>query len=86
MKIFAIVTADEYEQPLAVCDTLGEIAKLTGRSKYDIPHTIRHNQVSQQPYNGHRYKIIRIDIDDEEDMEDGRSRKDPGDSQALHRR
>ena len=67
MRLFAIVTADEYELPLAVRDTLGEIADLIGRSKHDIPHTIRHNQVSQQPYNGHKYKIIRIDIDDTED-------------------
>lgn len=73
MRLFAIVTADEYELPLAVCDTLGEIARLTGRSKFDIPHTIAMGQVSQKKFNGSKYKIIRIDTDDEEDVEDGRS-------------
>lgn len=83
MTLFVLVTADEYELPLAVRDTLSEIAELTGRSRYDIPNTINRKQVSMRPYNGFKYRIIRIDME-EEGEEDGDSREDPDHSQALH--
>jgi hypothetical protein len=64
-----IVTADEYELPLAVRDTVGEIADLLGRLKYDVLATISKKSVSKYPYNGFKYKIIKIEVDEED--EDG---------------
>lgn len=69
MRVYMLVTADEYELPLAVRDTVDEIADLLGRLKYDVYATISKKQVSQEKYNGFRYKIIKVDIDEED--EDG---------------
>ena len=69
MRVYMLVTADKYELPLAVRDTVGEIADLLGRLKYDVYASISKKQVSQEKYNGFRYKIIKIDIDEED--EDG---------------
>lgn len=70
MTLYMLVTADKYELPLAVRDNVGEIADLIGRLKYDVYSSISKKQVSQDTYNGFRYKIIKVVIDDEED-EDG---------------
>lgn len=69
MRVYMLVTADEYELPLAVRDTVDEIAALLGRLKYDVYATVSKKQVSQEKYNGFRYKIIKVDIDEED--EDG---------------
>lgn len=69
MRVYMLVTADKYELPLAVRDTVGEIADLLGRLKYDVYASISKKQVSQEKYNGFRYKIIKVDIDEED--EDG---------------
>lgn len=70
MKVYMIVTADEYELPLAVRDTVGEIADLLGRHVGDVRVIMSRKNVSLTTYNGYRYKVIGVDIDDEED-EDG---------------
>ena len=70
MTLYMLVTADKYELPLAVRDNVGEIADLIGRLKYDVYHTISKNNVSLNTYNGFKYRIIKVVIDDEED-EDG---------------
>ena len=67
MRVYMLVTADKYELPLAVRDTVGEIADLLGRLKYDVYASISKKQVSQEKYNGFRYKIIKVDIDEEDD-------------------
>lgn len=69
MRVYMLVTADKYELPLAVRDTAGEIADLLGRLKYDVYASISKKSVSQEKYNGFRYKIIKVDIDEED--EDG---------------
>lgn len=69
MRVYMLVTADKYELPLAVRDTVGEIADLLGRLKYDVYASISKKQVSQEKYNGFHYKIIKVDIDEED--EDG---------------
>lgn len=69
MKVYMIVTADEYELPLAVRDTVGEIADLLGRLVGDVRVSMSRKNVSSTTYNGHRYKIIRVNIDEED--EDG---------------
>ena len=40
MKLYMLVTADKYELPLAVRDSVGEIADLIGRLKYDVHASI----------------------------------------------
>ena len=69
MKVYMIVTADEYELPLAVRDTVGEIADLLGRFVGDVRVIISRKNVSSTTYNGHRYKVVGVDIDEED--EDG---------------
>ena len=54
MRVYMLVTADKYELPLAVRDTVGEIADLLGRLKYDVYASISKKQVSQEIYNGFR--------------------------------
>lgn len=69
MKAYMLITADQYELPLAVRDTVGEIADLLGRLKHDVLATISKKQVSKYPYNGFKYRIIKVEIDEED--EDG---------------
>ena len=73
MTLYMLVTADKYELPLAVRDTVDEIADLLGRLKYDVYSTISKKSVSKYPYNGFKYKIIKIEVDDddEEDCDPG---------------
>lgn len=66
MKLYMIVTADAHELPLAVCDNVGEVADLIGRLKYDMYKSISNGSVSQKTFNGYRYKIIKIEVDEEE--------------------
>lgn len=65
MHMYMIVTADEYELPLAVCDSANEVAQILGRERGDVYSAITRKQVSQDTFNGFRYKIIRIKMDEE---------------------
>ena len=67
MKVYMIVTADEYELPLAVRDTVVEIASLLGKFVEDVRSMISRKTVSLTTYNGYRYKIVKVDIDEEDD-------------------
>ena len=66
MTLYMVITADEYELPLAVRTKAQEIADLLGRTKYEIFSAVSRKQVSQQRYNGHRYRIIKIEAGEEE--------------------
>ena len=66
MKVYMLVTADEYELPLIVRDTVGEIADLLGRHKADVQAAISAKRTSLRPYNGHRYRILKVDTADED--------------------
>lgn len=81
MRVYLIITADKYELPLAVRDNVGEIADLLGKLKYDVYASISRKQVSQKKYNGFHYKIIQVEIDEEDD--DGESREGSDHSQTL---
>lgn len=67
MRVYMIVTADEYELPLAVRDTVVEIASLLGKFVGDVRSMISRKTVSLTTYNGYRYKIVKVDIDEEDD-------------------
>lgn len=64
MTLYMLVTADKYELPLAVRDSAGEIADLLGRPRSDIYSAITRKAVSQDTYNGFRYKIVTVNVDD----------------------
>ena len=82
MRVYMLVTADKYELPLAVCDTVVEIARLLCKQPNEVYVAMGRKAVSQETHNGFRYKIIKVDIDEED--EDGESREDQDNSQALH--
>lgn len=63
MIVYMKVTRDKYELPIAIADTVGELAKMTGASKETIFSNISH-QKSGRIKNG-SYK--RIDIGDVEE-------------------
>ena len=69
MKVYMIVTADELELPLAVRDTVGEIADILGRFGWDVRSMISRKTVSTATYNGHKFKIVKVDIDEEDEDE-----------------
>ena len=66
MTLYMVITADEYELPLAVRTKAQEIADLLGRPKADIFSAISRNRPSKYPYNGHKYRIIKIEVGEEE--------------------
>lgn len=66
MTLYLLVTADKYELPLAVCDSAGEVAELLGRVRGDIYSTISRKLVSQETFNGHKFRIIKVEVDDED--------------------
>ena len=67
MTLYMVITADEYELPLAVSTKAQEIADLLGRTKNDIFSAISRKQVSNKRYNGHKYRIIKIEAGEEEE-------------------
>lgn len=67
MTLYLLVTADKYELPLAVCDSAGEVAELLGRVRGDIYTTIARKLVSRETFNGHQFRIIKVEIDEEDD-------------------
>ncbi len=60
MKLYMAVTADEYELPIAVTKTAGEMAICVRRLERDVLTMISRKTTS---YDG--YKILRIEVDDE---------------------
>lgn len=67
MTLYVVITADKYELPLAVRDTQDEIEQLLGRSGEDVSSMISRKTTSMTRFNGFRYRIVRVNVDDEED-------------------
>lgn len=67
MKVYMIVTADEYELPLAVLDTADQVARLLGRQRGDVYSAITRKTVSLDKFNGYTYRIVKVEIDDKEE-------------------
>lgn len=65
MTLYMVITADEYELPLAVRNNAQEIAELLGRTKNDVFRAVGQNWLSKYPHNGHKYRIIKIEVDNE---------------------
>ena len=57
MKLYLAVTRDKYRLPVAVADSLDELARMTGAKKYTIASAISRG-----------YGIYeRVEVEDEED-------------------
>ena len=67
--VILAVTADEYELPVAVADTQVELSRLIGMSESRVSHVIHAGHVLRMKYNGKRIKIVRAQINEED--EDG---------------
>lgn len=69
MTLYVAVTADKYELPLAVSDSAKELGELLGRHRAEVYSQMSRKAVSKTKHNGFRYKIIKVEIDEED--EDG---------------
>lgn len=67
MRVYMIVSADEYELPLAVEDSADRIAEILGITRNAVYVTIARKNVSLNTFNGCKYRIIKVDIDEEDD-------------------
>lgn len=67
MKLYLMTTQDIYELPLAVTETLDEMAKLTGTPKTTIAAAISHTKhyAKKSNANNRRPKWHRIEVEDE---------------------
>lgn len=59
MKLYAAVTADKYELPIAIFDTLEEIAIWSGATKSAVLSAISHGSRNPRERN---YRFIRFEI------------------------
>lgn len=57
-QVYVVVTPDEYELPMAVCDTLDELSQLLKLSKETISCYICRGKGVKRPY-----KILRVMLD-----------------------
>lgn len=62
MKIWMLVTSDEYELPLAVADTASELAEICGVRENNIISSISHFKAK----NHKRCKWVCVHVSDEE--------------------
>ena len=67
MNVYMAVTADELELPLIVADSASELGRILGRTRGDIFSMLSRKSVSLTTFNGYRYRIIKVDIDEEDD-------------------
>lgn len=61
-KLWMKVTNDEYELPLAVADTMAELARMTGIKPESLYSIISRERRGKK----HTYSYREVDIDDED--------------------
>lgn len=59
MTLYLEITKDEFELPLAVADSINELARLTGKNPANICHCIHREG---------RSKYIRVEVEDDRDV------------------
>ena len=64
MTLYIKVTSDEYELPLAVGDTVRELAKMLGVKSDSI-----YSQMSHSKHNGYFCSYQKIEVDDEDESD-----------------
>lgn len=67
MRVYLLITADKYELPCAVTDTLTEMGKILGISTSAVAYAITRKTKLRKRISARYCKIIQVDIDDEED-------------------
>ena len=60
-NIWMMVTLDEYELPLVVADSAGDLARILGTVPDNIYSNIHHCRAA-----GYRCKYVKVEVDDEE--------------------
>lgn len=60
-NIWMLVTLDEYELPLVVADSAGDLARILGTVPGNIYSNIHHCRAA-----GYRCKYVKVEVDDEE--------------------
>lgn len=60
MTIVMLVTADKYELPLIVADSVAELAREIGRTPTDL-----YSAMSRARKRGGRCKYVRVEVEDE---------------------
>lgn len=73
MNFIMAVTGDRYELPLAITDTVGEMARLYGVTPGSICHQMRLNE-NRTRRRESKYTFVRVKIED-----------DPNDRTESHR-
>lgn len=69
MKLYLAVTADEYELPLIVEESLGEFASKLGKSSRTVINELNRIKRGKGSYNGAYcgYRMVKIEVDDWDD-------------------
>lgn len=69
MRLYMIVTADQYELPLMVTDKTREVAEWMGGASLNLVHSlITRFEKEPRRYNGKTrgYNIVRVDVEEGE--------------------
>lgn len=64
MTLYIKVTSDEYELPLAVGDTVRDLAKMLGVKSDSI-----YSQMSHSKHNGYFCSYQKVEVDDEDESD-----------------
>lgn len=64
MTLYIKVTSDEYELPLAVGDTVRELAKMLGVKSDSI-----YSQMSHSKHNGYFCSYQKVEVEDEDESD-----------------
>ena len=64
MPLYIKVTSDEYELPLAVGDTVRELAKMLGVKSDSI-----YSQMSHSKHNGYFCSYQKVEVEDEDESD-----------------
>lgn len=59
--IWMLVTTDEFELPLVVADSAGELARILGTVPDSIYSNVHHCRAA-----GYRCKYVKVEVEDEE--------------------
>ena len=63
MKLYLVVTKDEYQLPIAVAESIRELAQMTGSRTESLATVFSH--LRKRP--NQKYKYLEIEVDDYDD-------------------
>lgn len=62
-KVYMKITNDKYELPIAIADTVGELAKMCGVTTNNIYSAISHRKSGER-----NTSFVRVEFDEEEEL------------------